>query len=140
MQIYLKLILEGNYAEAGGLLEQMQGNIVRSSGESESPSKLLPKLLPTAMTASATPWGVAIRLRELYRLQRNVIRNLQAGEGEFFFRRGILSLIEGDIAGARRRFEQTTVPAIKEWDLPEFQQPEAQRLLRLIRRAEKSGK
>ena len=98
MQIYLKLNLEGNYAEAGTLLEQMQGNIVRSSGESESPSKLLPKLLPTAMNASATPWGVAIRLRELYRLQRNVIRNLQAGEGEFFFRRGILSLIEGDIA------------------------------------------
>ena len=71
---------------------------------------------------------------------RRTVQGRQAGEGEFFFRRGMLSLIEGDIAGARKRFEQTTVPAIKDWDLPEFHQPEAQRLLRLIRRTEKSGK
>jgi hypothetical protein len=139
MQIYFKLVFEGNYSEAGSLLEQREGQIVRSASQLLSPKKIVDRLLTRAMAPSATPWGTAFRLKELYRLQRDVVRSLQAQESEFFYRRGLLSLIEGDIAGARKRFEQATIPAIKEWDVPELRRAEAQRLLRLIQRAEKGG-
>jgi hypothetical protein len=62
----------------------------------------------------------------------------QARESEFFFRRGLLSLLEGDIAAAKKRFEQCTIPAVKEWNVPERRNMAAERLLRLIRRAEKT--
>jgi hypothetical protein len=139
MQIYFKLVFEGNYSEAGVLLEQREGQIVKSASELLSPKKIVDRLLPRAMAPSATPWGTAFRLKELYRFQRDVVRGLQAQQSEFFYRRGLLSLIEGDIAGARKRFEQTTIPAIKDWDVPELRRADAQRLLRLIQRAEKSG-
>jgi hypothetical protein len=145
MQIYLKLILEGNYSEAGTLLEQMQGHIVGSFGGVKSPEESIPFTWPTGLSTSGFDVAVGMKLWYQIRLgaRESVRRDVQvrqAGEGDFFFRRGLLSLIEGDIAGARKRFEQSTVPAIKDWDLPEFNKPEAQRLLRLIRRAEKSGK
>jgi len=140
MQIYFKLVFEGNYSEAGVILEQREGQIIKSASELLSPKKIVDRLLPRAMAPSATPWGTAFRLRELYRFQREVVRGLQAQESEFFYRRGLLSLVEGDIAGARKRFEQTTIPAIKDWEVPEIQKTDAQRLLRLIRRAESSGR
>jgi hypothetical protein len=78
-----------------------------------------------------------LQIRET--LRRNV-EGAQTTESMFFFRRGLLSLIEGDIAGARKRFEQSRVPAVKDWDLPEKRNPQAERLLRLIGKAQRNGK
>jgi hypothetical protein len=76
----------------------------------------------------------------MYDNSRRAVAGRQAREEDFFFRRGLLSLMEGDIANAKMRFEQTTIPAIKDWDLPERRNAQAELYLRLIRQAEKSGK
>jgi hypothetical protein len=71
---------------------------------------------------------------------RQQVATIRAQESEFFYRRGIIALIEGDIVGAKKRFEQTPLPAIKEWDLPAVRHADADRFLRLIELAEKSGR
>ena len=143
MQIYLKLVLEGNHAEAGTLLEQTQGQIVVSSGKVKTPDQMSSFSWPTGLSTSGFDVAVGMKLwfqDRLYRYEnaRGSVVAAQAREGEFFFRRGLLSLIEGDIAGAKKRFEQSTIPAVKEWDLPERRNMSAERLLRLISRAEKT--
>jgi hypothetical protein len=146
MQLYQKLMLEGNYAEAGALMEQTQGRIVVSTGQVDPPEKMTDFTWPTG----GATWSIDLvaRMRlwfgghlNRYESVRGAVATEQVREGEFFFRRGLLSLIEGDMAGAKKRFEQATIPAVKDWGLPERRNPQAERLLRLIRRAEeKSGK
>ena len=145
MQLYQKLVLEGNYAEAGTLMEQTQGRIVVSTGQVDPPEKMTDFTWPTG----GVTWSIDLvaRMRlwfgghlNRYESVRNAVAAAQAREGEFFFRRGLLSLIEGDVAGAKKRFEQAAIPAVEDWGLPERRNPQAERLLRLIRRAEKSEK
>ena len=59
-------------------------------------------------------------------------------DAEFFLRRGLLSLFEADIPGAKTRFLQTRQPANKDWGLPEFRHPGAEQYLHLIEEAEKA--
>jgi hypothetical protein len=138
MQTFLKLYLEGNYAEAGLLLEQVQGQILKSGAEMAPPSKVVPVLGVLAVSSAGPSWEAAIRFLALVHAQRAGIIRRQDNDSQFFYRRGLLSLNEGDVAGARRRFEQAKIAAIPEWDLPELRNRDAERLLRLIRRAEKS--
>jgi hypothetical protein len=143
MQIYLKLVLEGNYAEAGTLLEQVQGQIVVRSGNVKTPDQRSEFSWPTGLSTSGFDVAVGMKLwfqDHLYRYEnaRGSVVATQVRESEFFFRRGLLSLLEGDIAGAKKRFEQCTIPAVKEWNVPERRNMSAERLLRLIRRAEKT--
>jgi hypothetical protein len=143
MQIYLKLVLEGNHAEAGTLLEQTQGEIVVRSGKVKPPDQMTSFTWPTGLSTSGFDVAVGMKLwfqEHLYRYEnaRGFVVATQAREGEFFFRRGLLSLLEGDIASAKKRFEQSTIPAVKEWGVPERRNMSAERLLRLIRRAEKT--
>lgn len=69
-------------------------------------------------------------------LRQQVASQLQS-EASFFQRRGILLLLEGDIPGARRRFEQTTRKPPAGWGLQEVVAPDALNYLRLIEMAER---
>ena len=138
-------MLEGNYAEAGALMEQTQGRIVVSTGQVNPPDKATSFTWPIGPATWSLDLVVGMKLWFLEHLNRyenvrGAVATEQVREGEFFFRRGLLSLIEGDMAGAKKRFEQSTIPAVKDWGLPERRNPQAERLLRLIRRAEKSEK
>ena len=63
---------------------------------------------------------------------------LQA-EANFFYRRGVLSLFEGDIPTAKQRFLQSTRKSPREWELNDVIHPDAQRYLKLIEMAEKKA-
>ncbi len=68
---------------------------------------------------------------------RTDLQRRREGDAEFFSRRGMLSVFEGDIPAAKARFLQTRQPAEKEWGLPEYRHQVAERYLRLIEEAEK---
>ena len=58
-------------------------------------------------------------------------------EVTFFYRRGVLSLLEGDIPAAKQRFQQSERKAPKGWGLPNFASNDARQYLRQIEAAEK---
>jgi len=148
MMTYLKLALEGNYTEAGSLMERLQGDIVGQTSQIKPPSEPSPIFqinLPIVTSASARAVAEGaknwcITRVAMYENAHRLVMTTQARESEFFFRRGLVSLIEGDIPTAKKRFEQSVIPAVKSWDVPEFHNPQAERYLRLIRQAEHSGK
>lgn len=67
-------------------------------------------------------------------LRQGVAERLQ-NEAEFFTRRGVLSLLEGDIPAARQRFEQARREPPAGWGLAPQNTGQAARYLRLIERA-----
>jgi hypothetical protein len=139
---YQKLFLEGNYAEAGMVMERLEGSTVGRVDKLPSPTEELASKWPTQLPTmgSNLAFGLAGWCLALYEGGRQIARSFQATKSGFFYRRGVLSLMEGDIAAAKRRFEQATVAAVKDWDLPARRNREAENYLQLIERAEKSGK
>jgi hypothetical protein len=69
-------------------------------------------------------------------MQQRVASQLQ-GESRFFYRRGILSLLEGDMPAAKRRFQQANRRPPEGWGLPTFGHQEAGNFLQLITLAER---
>jgi len=90
---------------------------------------LTPLLRPVATDTWRDEW---VGLDGLIR--QSIVQRLQS-ETEFFTRRGVLSLLEGDIAGARQRFEQARREPPAGWGIGPQNTPQAARYLNLIERA-----
>jgi hypothetical protein len=159
---YQKCFFEGNYAEGGSILEGLQGRLVGLDPFKEDRKKIDPKPFIAlgdhigewavfSPLASASSLDVLLRLCipvaavDQYGVHRGFgfyLMDLRAGrerDAEFFLRRGLLSLFEADIPGAKARFLQTRQPANKDWGLPEFRHPAAEQYLHLIEEAEKKA-
>jgi hypothetical protein len=95
---------------------------------------LFPFLGTNPLVASSLHYSVRqssyYSVRHQLGLQRDSVRT-------FFFRRGYLSLLEGDIEGARARFEKVRQPAVPDWNLPEQTMPAAGLYLGFIEDARK---
>ena len=71
-------------------------------------------------------------------IQRRAIENLKS-EADFFYRRGVLFLLEGDIPAAKERFKESHRKPPAGWGLPSVRPPLAEQYLQLIERAEKQA-
>jgi hypothetical protein len=157
---YHKAQLEGNYAEAGADFERTAGldvgkflpeaDMTRAdlagfdpAGGGLLPVQLFANQWPEIGMLATTdnPLGLLTRYQAGYiQMHRvgvytNVVQRMQS-DAEFFFRRGFLSLLEGDIAGAKQRFRQATTAPPPGWKIPPFAHPLAAEYLRLIEYAE----
>lgn len=164
---YQKAVLAGEYKAAGDLWEaQAQGvgqfdkypppgpelpravidNALRATSGGRDPAKVLPGLLvPPGGVVPGHFQAVQFHLwieswDALRRVTQQVIGNQLGAEASFFYRRGVLFLLEGDIPGAKDRFKAATRKPPAGWDLPTIQSAEAEMYLRLIDRAEKKGR
>jgi hypothetical protein len=123
---YHKLMMEGNFAEAGELLEAMAGEIVRQDRDAERRRNFRPTpfaqgrqmqvlwemysplsnlLSPSPLESAARTFGRHGVFSEFAAFQNNLAARRSA-ESQFYMRRGLLSLYEGDIPAARARFLQ----------------------------------
>lgn|GEM_PF-1201071 len=75
----------------------------------------------------------------LTRLIRSQIVTQMESEASFFYRRGVLSLLEGDIPAAKRRFQQTVRKPPAGWDLSPVAVSEANSYLQAIQIAERKA-
>ena len=157
-----KLVLEGNYAEAGREFENLFGegvgkyspqvDLTRPDMRGFDPAKLdeRPYLIfgdevwpAFAMFASFdSPFGlIPSYLGAHVQVMRHSIAqdvvNRMRGDADFFSRRGFLSLLEGDIEGARTRFQLAKRPPPPGWNLPAIQDRLADQYLRHIEVARK---
>jgi hypothetical protein len=160
---FQKLVAEGNYAEAGAVMESLDGRMVgldpaRSLRQQFDPKPFVQSKQPLgrwagfaqlsalvapnpldALTRAFAPLAALDGFGEapgFFALRENLAATRQR-DAEFYTRRGLLSLAEGDIPAARARFlqarptpEQTAEGA--KWGLPEYRNPLAERYLRLI--------
>ncbi|QJX00589.1 hypothetical protein [Frigoriglobus tundricola] len=163
---YVKALIAGEYKAAGdiwetlagaeiGLLDNMPppGPTVPAPFVSRTIGAMLGKQSPTddqkAVDALlhppfiSSPFSQPLALFQL-RLLAGVTDELRVRvafqlqtESAFFFRRGALSLLEGDIASAKQRFRQSTRKPPPGWGLPEYSQQSALGYLKLIELAEK---
>ena len=77
-----------------------------------------------------------------YRLRwtiQEAIGEQLSSEASFFYRRGVLFLLEGNIPAAKERFKDSLRKPPPGWDLPNLQSAEADMYLKLIERAEKGA-
>lgn len=157
---YLKLSMEGDYATAGAEFEQLDGRIDgRPIGE---PMKIPPEienapafksailkhgavwpLVPTLGAANnpigSLSWFALGQIQfQGYMNFRTAIYSHLEREATFFFRRGFLALVEGDIDAAKLRFEHARRTAPPGWGPSEVAVPQAESYLRLIEAARKS--
>lgn len=148
-----KLTLEGNYAAAGKLLEDLEGGAVGADRALAELQKI--KFDPKAFGLVRGVWplpamlGAASPLEALtlfmagseqinrYESVRGALRQRMAADADFFFRRGFLSLLEGDVESAKVRFRQTTREAPPGWNLPPYRYGPAADYLNLIEAAER---
>jgi hypothetical protein len=167
MLVYQKLVFEGNYAEAGRLMETLEGGVVRLDPNKPSRDKFNPQpyvklgerymfcsdLSPLlaralaftgpleAVVQAGVPMAALVGSDEnpgFLSLQQDLARR-RSLQAEFFVNRGLLSLLEGDMPAARLRFESTRLPAVPEWGLPEYRNPQAELYLRLMDQAAKKA-
>lgn len=144
---YHRLSLEGNYAEAGAILEEVG---LRSGSDEDPP--LTPEqqkiknpqalaawlsFLPNAVSSDpplltiAREQLIGTLLMPFVERQQQLARR-RAVEAEFFYRRGILFLFEGNVPEAEKRLLRTRQVGVKEWGVPDQQNAAAERFLRLI--------
>jgi hypothetical protein len=150
-----KLILEGNYAAAGTVMEELEGGVVAGGLDRMLAEAAKIKFDPKPYAALKGGWPVVPMLGassplgalalfgagsvqlEKYLTIRDGLRRRMAADADFFFRRGFLSLLEGDMEAAKVRFRQTTREPPPGWDLPTFRPGTAAEYLRLIEAAER---
>ncbi|MCE9565235.1 MAG: hypothetical protein K8U57_24650 [Planctomycetes bacterium] len=163
--VYQKLLLEGNYADAGRVLEELDGPVIgkdplkatRDQFDTKFYLGLGDKLsmwaefAPLTGLLAPTPFDLLARIRGPgaalggeerglgYLQLRNDLANRRNQDADFYFRRGLLFLYEGDMVAARKRFLQTRLPAVKEWGLLEYRNGTAELYIRLIDEAEKAA-
>lgn len=161
---YQKALLAGEYKAAGDVWEAMaQGigqfdkypppgpglpravvdNALRAVSGNRDPAKVLPGLLvPPGGVIPGHFQAVQFHLwieqwDALRRITQQVIANQLSAEAAFFYRRGVLFLLEGDIPAAKDRFRTAVRKPPAGWELPTIQSAEADLYLKLIERAEK---
>jgi len=71
--------------------------------------------------------------------QRNLMER-RVRDANLYWERGLLFLLEGNIGEAKKRLIASRQNGVPEWGIPDQRHPEAERFLRLIEQAEKSGK
>jgi len=71
--------------------------------------------------------------------QRNLMER-RVRDASLYWERGLLFLLEGNIGEAKKRLIASRQNGVPEWGIPDQRHPEAERFLRLIEQAEKSGK
>lgn len=172
---YQKLVLEGNYAEAGKELESLEGTQIGIDELLAALAKA--KIDPTAfkerervvkvvgqfndawpmfamlgipaygpgepLWVATAQWKGYLQLDQIRTLEnaRQALAAKMQRDSEFFFRRGFLALLEGDIAGAKARFTSAARPAPPPaWDVPPVRHVDAELFLKQIERAEKAKK
>jgi hypothetical protein len=146
---YQKAVQAGEYKAAGELQEMMEGGQAGSDVllANIARNKVEPKLLFAEFGAMPPPvlGGVlpsvtafeALRFHYHHALHaRRVIAGQMEQSAQFFLRRGILSLLEGDIAGARERFLQSRREPPPGWHLNPIQPQDAVLYLQLIKLAQ----
>jgi hypothetical protein len=163
---YQKCLLEGNYADAGRLMEQMSGAQLGEDPTREDRAQFNPKpfvenkkavlgwnVAALSALLAPNPWDLAARsfapeaelvgyaaqvsptevrsFPGFLTLQSRLAQH-RAVQADFFVRRGVLFVYEGDIPAAEQRFLQTRLPAVQEWGLPAFRSPVAERYLAMF--------
>ncbi|MCS6866294.1 MAG: hypothetical protein RMJ56_10750 [Gemmataceae bacterium] len=161
---YHKHLHAGQYKQAGEVWETMAGpgigevaklqplgpnfdkatllQVIGQIFQTPDPAKRLEYMLRPAIPLVRSPLQPLL-LSQWYSewlLVNTVIRNSIAAqlqrEAEFFFRRGVLSLLQADIPAAKRRFEQTRRRPPAGWGLSEIAATEALGYLELMQLAE----
>jgi hypothetical protein len=151
---YQKLVFEGNYQEAGELVGSMVGDQIgkdpplsqKEAAFKQSSALVTLGLDRTFQTFQLMPTNPLVFLgRDVMLLdvlqpfsqrQQMLIRSRNTASS-FFYQRGLLSLFEGDIPSAKKRFEQCRQPKVPEWGVPEISNSKAEHYLKLIDEAEK---
>ncbi|HXD87773.1 MAG TPA: hypothetical protein VN641_14865 [Urbifossiella sp.] len=141
--MYQKLFLEGDYEGAGKELEQLEGRQIAdlrgrklpSPSDTEKPELVFPPLndMSPVMAVGLTSFRAHLKFRNV---QTVLLEQLRVSQ-DFFFRRGFLSLLAGDIPGARARLKEVAYPAIPEWKISAYTLPAAPVYLRGIEAARK---
>lgn len=133
------LIHTGNYEAAGRELEAQEGGVA-AAGAPPAPGQVLPFGWPMAPVVPSLNGTVELgrfyqtRVGTYFQVRQQVLNQIDR-EAAFFFRRGYLALLEGDIEGARVRFRESRRPAQPAWEIPELVPPVAPLYLRLIEAA-----
>ena len=152
---FQKNVLIGNYPDAGTDLEDVEGPLVGLGGLQEEVKRRGFDPRPFAALGAGWPvvtmlgaqsplgvvalfWGGEMQARNFQGIRGTINRKMQA-DADFFFRRGFLALLEGDIPAARGRFQETTRPPPPGWNLPTVRHAMAGEYLRLIDAAEKKA-
>jgi hypothetical protein len=130
------LLLTGNYEAAGRELEATEGRAV-ATGPPPPPADVFPFGWPVVTAVPSLSNTVELgRFYQgrvsMYFQAREQVAGQQDREAAFYFRRGYLALLEGDVEGARVRFRESVRPAIPAWDLPALSPPASPGYLRMI--------
>jgi hypothetical protein len=145
---YQKAVQGGQYLAAGELLEATEGGAVgldrlmagidRAGVDIKlvaapffpMPPLVIGNALP--LIAAYPPFdSVFGRVLQARNAQEAVSAQMQK-DVQFFYRRGVLSLLEGDMDAARERFLQTQRKSPPGWRLPDYNQPQAAAYLQQI--------
>jgi hypothetical protein len=158
--MYRKYVLEGNFSEAGKMLDaerQAVGTVGEDTPLSPEQTRYLKNHAPLANAPAILPVLPAIGMlgtspmtvlhdrglrNELLKpfVERQQILNSRRDlDSGFYWQRGLLFLMEGDIADAKKRLLASRQPGAKEWGIPDRTHDNAETYLRLIEHAEKSG-
>lgn len=160
---YQKAVLAGEYKQAGELWEGLNASVGQSAGlpppgpllplryvlgalqavsGGRDPAKVLPGMLapplvpaPAHAQALAAYFWLVPWVNTTGALQQAVHDQL-VNEANFFFRRGVLFLLEGDVAAAKDRFRDALRSPPPGWDVSKVQSADADFYLKLIERAE----
>ncbi len=153
---YQRMFQEGNFKGAGELLE---GGATTQIGKDppltkeEEAVKLAPFMalgsVECAMQiAQLAPMPalfidprnyLLLELIQPLRQRQDKLRAVRQNASNFFYQRGFLSLLEGDIAAAKTRFQQSRQPGVPDWGVPEVRHASAEKYLALIEAAEKTS-
>ncbi len=108
--VFRKCVLEGNYTRAGVIWEQMNGRFAKLRAEDRVLAATLSKFrIPEQSVAGVQGVAAFFLLAELNQKAYSLINALQT-ESQFYHVRGLLFLIEGQVAEARRRFVVAAAP------------------------------
>ncbi len=160
---YQKFMLEGNYAEAGAMLDSKRlaaGGIGEDPPLTPEQARLFPAPTPLAKAAGLLQLLPAIStvgsmvgpspldvyhgtfLRDLlinrFRQRQQLLNNRRDQDGSFYWQRGLLFMLEGNNEEARKRFLASRQPGVKDWGVPDRAPAESEFYLRLIEQAEKA--
>ncbi|MBX9583327.1 MAG: hypothetical protein K2X87_23745, partial [Gemmataceae bacterium] len=145
---YQVQLLGGNYADAGRSLGEVDGRAVEATPPPDPPDVVLgPKGNPLFWPPVAVVGGVG-RVADLgfwaanrevqFRMARQQVLGGMDGAAQYYFRRGWLALLAGEMAEAKAFFGQARRPAPPPgWGLPELVHVQAADLLGAIEAAEK---
>jgi hypothetical protein len=139
---YHQAVLSGDYARAGTDLESLQGPRVSLRPKFPAPSEFLGILAPIWNLPPAGPGSFNFLVPpELmrYHAVQEVIGDQLDQEAKFFFLRGFLSLVEGDIEAAKVRFNDSKRVVPEGWtkEKAHVVNPRALMYLDIIANAEK---